>query len=53
MTFDHVWQALYFVGAGFILAETKSALETLQATAQVKTAAPAVGPPPVSVAARA
>jgi hypothetical protein len=27
LTFDHIWQALFFVGCGFILAETVSALE--------------------------
>jgi len=26
LTFDHIWQALYFVGCGFILAETTRAL---------------------------
>jgi hypothetical protein len=31
ITFDHIWQALFFVGAGFILAETKTALESLRA----------------------
>jgi hypothetical protein len=30
ITFDHIWQALYFVGSGFILAETASALEFLK-----------------------
>ena len=28
LTFDHIWQALFFVGCGFILAETISALES-------------------------
>jgi hypothetical protein len=46
ITFDHVWQALYFVGAGFILAETKAALEILRIRREAKLAA--VGPPPVS-----
>jgi hypothetical protein len=27
LTFDHIWQALFFVGCGFILAETVSVLE--------------------------
>jgi hypothetical protein len=30
VTFDHIWQALYFVGCGFILAETISALQYLK-----------------------
>ena len=47
ITFDHVWQALYFVGAGFILAETKSALELVRANGQPRVAE--IGPPPVSV----
>jgi O-antigen ligase len=46
LTFDHIWQALYFVGAGMILAETKSALEALNGKTQPK--APAVGPAPIS-----
>jgi hypothetical protein len=46
ITFDHIWQALYFVGAGFIIAETKAALESLRANEQAKVTA--VGPPPVS-----
>ena len=29
-TFDHVWQALYFIGAGFILAEVTSCLQAAQ-----------------------
>lgn len=47
LTFDHIWQALYFMGAGVILAETKAALELLRDRARAK--ATAVGPPPVSV----
>jgi hypothetical protein len=47
LVYDHVWQSLYFVGAGFILAETKAALDTMRAAAERKRAA-AVGPPPVS-----
>jgi hypothetical protein len=46
LVFDHVWQSLYFVGAGFILAETKAALDTLAAADRQKAAG--VGPPPVS-----
>jgi Kef-type K+ transport system membrane component KefB len=48
LTFDHIWQALYFVGTGFILAETKGALEILRERADAKAAAASVGPPPVS-----
>lgn len=48
ITFDHIWQALFFVGCGFILAETKAALDTLRANGQPRAAAPAaklpVGP---------
>jgi hypothetical protein len=47
LVFDHVWQSLYFVGAGFILAETKSALDAQRAAARQKVAG--IGPPPVSV----
>jgi hypothetical protein len=47
LTFDHVWQALFFVGCGFILADTKSALEILRANEQAKAAA--VGPPPIAL----
>jgi hypothetical protein len=48
LTFDHVWQSLYFVGAGFILAETKAAVDILRERA--RTAQPAAaGPPPVSL----
>jgi hypothetical protein len=47
ITFDHIWQSLYFVGAGFILAETKSALDVVRANAQPKVAE--LGPPPVSL----
>jgi Kef-type K+ transport system membrane component KefB len=46
LTFDHIWQALYFVGVAFILAETRSALEVLRAAAQKRTA---VGPPAITV----
>jgi hypothetical protein len=46
LTFDHVWQSLYLVFAGFILAETKAALETLRAKARATTVE--AGPPPVS-----
>lgn len=46
LTFDHVWQSLYFVSAGFIIAETKAALEILRAR---RLKAAAVGPPPVTV----
>jgi hypothetical protein len=47
LTFDHIWQALYFVGVSFILAETRTALEILRTAAQKK--ADAVGPPPIAV----
>jgi hypothetical protein len=40
VTFDHIWQALYFVGAGFILAETRSALEILRASARQEATPP-------------
>jgi hypothetical protein len=46
LVFDHVWQSLYFVGAGFILAETKAAVDALRAAERQKAAG--VGPPPVS-----
>jgi len=46
ITFDHIWQALFFVGSGFIIAETKLALESLAAAA--RTRAQASGPPPVA-----
>ena len=35
LTFDHIWQALFFIGCGFILAETISALESNPSTATV------------------
>jgi hypothetical protein len=35
LTFDHVWQALYFVGCGFILAEVLSVLRARAAVAPV------------------
>jgi hypothetical protein len=47
LTFDHIWQALYFVGVGFILAETRAALEILRVAAQNRAAA--VGPPAITV----
>lgn len=47
ITFDHIWQALYFVGAGFILAETSAVLE---AAAAAKKAVVDVPSPKVSVA---
>jgi hypothetical protein len=47
LTFDHIWQALYFVGVGFILAETRAALEILRVAAQKRAAA--VGPPAITV----
>ena len=52
LTFDHIWQSLYFVCAGFILAETKAALETLKERARAAKPAQVdvdVGPPPVSL----
>jgi hypothetical protein len=45
LTFDHVWQALYFVGCGFILAEVISVLRAQAAVAPV--------PEPVPIAALA
>jgi hypothetical protein len=45
ITYDHVWASLYFVFAGFMLAETKAALEILRAQERAKAA---VGPPPVT-----
>lgn len=35
LTFDHVWQALYFVGCGFILAEVLSVMRARAAVAPV------------------
>jgi len=37
LTFDHIWQALYFMGCGFILAEV---LAVVRAQAAVVAAAP-------------
>jgi hypothetical protein len=42
LTFDHVWQALYFIGCGFILAEIVAVL---------RTAAPPIPSPQFTVAA--
>lgn len=39
LTFDHVWQALYFVGCGFILAEVVSATAATTATTAAASAA--------------
>lgn len=39
ITFDHIWQALYFIGCGFILAETVKELEKAKALAQQRAAA--------------
>ena len=33
LTFDHVWQALYFIGCGFILAEVLSVMRAHAAVA--------------------
>jgi hypothetical protein len=30
LTFDHVWQSLYFIGGGFILAETTAVMEAVR-----------------------
>jgi hypothetical protein len=49
ITFDHVWQSLYFIVAGFILAEAKEALGILAVRAKDQTKAVTVGPPPVSL----
>jgi hypothetical protein len=46
LTFDHIWQALFFMGSGFILAETKAAYEALRAE-QAKTVE--AGPPAISL----
>jgi hypothetical protein len=35
LTFDHIWQALYFVGCGFILAEVLSVMRARAAVAPV------------------
>jgi hypothetical protein len=35
LTFDHIWQALFFIGCGFILAETISCLESNPSLAAV------------------
>jgi hypothetical protein len=40
LTFDHIWQSLFFVGCGFILAETVSAVEQLAAAREPVAAAP-------------
>jgi len=36
LTFDHIWQSLFFVGCGFILAETAAALEEEKRLKQVE-----------------
>jgi hypothetical protein len=38
LTFDHIWQSLYFIGCGFVLAEVVS---VMRARAAVRTAPPA------------
>jgi hypothetical protein len=38
LTFDHVWQSLYFIGCGFILAETTAVLEARQQAMAAKAA---------------
>jgi hypothetical protein len=45
LTFDHVWQALFFVGCGFILSEV-IAVQRQQAEARAAAAAAAAPPPP-------
>jgi hypothetical protein len=51
LTFDHVWQALYFIGCGFILAETHAVLEaqaiarrTAMSAAEAEAMAPRLRP---------
>ena len=41
LTFDHNWQALYFMGCGFILAEVLAARQSMAVVAQG--AEPALG----------
>jgi hypothetical protein len=41
LTFDHIWQALYFLGCGFILAEVVSVVRKGAAQAKAATPAPA------------
>jgi hypothetical protein len=48
LVFDHVWQALYFTGCGFILAEVTSVIVAAKAEAAARAAPEA---PPVTVAA--
>jgi hypothetical protein len=48
LTFDHIWQALYFIGCGFILAEVAAVIrEKSNARAEPQAAAP----PPVGTVA--
>jgi hypothetical protein len=49
LTFDHIWQALFFIGAGFILAETKAAVEAMKIQENAAKAA-TLEPPPRAVA---
>ena len=41
ITFDHVWQALYFMGTGFILAEVMSVMESTSAAKSADAQLPA------------
>jgi hypothetical protein len=43
LTFDHIWQALYFLGCGFILAEVVAVQRSKQPSPAAPEAAP-VGP---------
>jgi hypothetical protein len=53
ITFDHIWQALYFIGSGFILAETISALQSMAKPATTEGQdAPARGAVTVAAAGR-
>jgi hypothetical protein len=48
LTFDHVWQSLFFLGCGFILSETASVLRQPQAARTAE--APALPVPRAAIA---
>jgi hypothetical protein len=50
LTFDHVWQALYFLGCGFVLAEVVSVLRAQALVASPGALAPPDGIPEASYA---